>query len=90
MLMDQFQFVFVNSLVNCIVGFVPRKKELICADKHFTFVLFGGLALSMFMSGCFKGLGYDVTGVFMTGAILFNGWGSVVFLIMLYRYIKYY
>ena len=62
-----------------------RKKELICPEKDYTLILFGGLALSLIISGFFEGRGIKTTGDIRTLACLFNGFGSAVFLLMLYR-----
>mgnify|MGYP004383759927 FL=1 len=69
----------------CSLGRVWRKKELICPEKDYTLILFGGLALSLIISGFFEGQGIKTTGVIRTLACLFNGFGSAVFLLMLYR-----
>ena len=76
---------FAKAHCLCSLGRVWRKKELICPEKDYTLILFGGLALSLIISGFFEGQGIKTTGVIRTLACLFNGFGSAVFLLMLYR-----
>ena len=64
---------------------MSRKKELICPEKDFTLILFGGLALTMIIGGFFEGQGINTKGVIRTLACLFNGYGSALFLLILYR-----
>ena len=77
---------FAKAHCLCSLGRVWRKKELICPERDHTLILFGGLALSLIISGFFEGQGIKTTGVIRTlVCLLFNGFGSAVFLLMLYR-----
>ena len=76
---------FAKAHCLCSLGRVWRKKELICPEKDYTLILFGGIAMSLIISGFFEGQGIKTTGVIRTLACLFNGFGSAVFLLMLYR-----
>ena len=67
---------FAKADCLCSLGRVWRKKELICPEKDYTLILFGGLALSLIISGFFEGQGIKTTGVIRTLACLFNGFGS--------------
>jgi len=48
---------FAKAHCSCSLGRVWRKKELICPEKDYTLILFGGLALSLIISGFFEGQG---------------------------------
>ena len=76
---------FAKAHCLCSLGRVWRKKELICPEKDYTLILFGGLALRLIISDFIERQAIKTTGVIRTLARFFNGFCSAFFLLMLYR-----
>ena len=70
---------FAKAHCLCSLGRVWRKKELICPEKDYTLILFGGLALRLIISDFIKRQAIKTTGVIRSLARFFNGFCSAFF-----------